>query len=229
MVNQPIENLLVEAIRLREEDLNYVKSDSLLTEALIRSEEEGYEHGYLHALFNKFKNWKVLGRKKNSKQLIQLSKLYLHHALEFAESSKLSDEEKIHAVYLSAQAENELDNYQKAIDQYLVALEFYQNNPRSQSHLGDVKRHLGTTYLRNGELEKAKALLDEALDLIRLRDDDAPFIPVWETSCLLSLAEYYKEFDLNKAKELAEEAMLIAEKHSLHHRKEEISHFLSSL
>lgn len=228
---QTIEELLRDGI-LHKEDLQFAQATADFTQAMLDAQKIGYHHGALHALLNLGSIWKLQFRQTQATAFARMAQSFFAGARAYAQEHKMPQEELVHATFLLGQAEFELKNYTQAVVYYQEAADFYTQNPRSQAHLGDVKRHLGLALVFSGKREEGIFEINAGLLKIRTFDEKDAFDKrnfVWETGALLALAFVYKDDDKKQARTFAQEALEIAQRENLIIRVQEAQQVLSLL
>lgn len=226
-----VEGMLRNGI-LAKERKDYGQASALFTNAIIHSEEIGYPHGVLHGLLNIGAIWKLQARDTGKRSFARLARLSFLEARDYARDEHMDREEVIHATFLLGQAEFELGNFAEARSLYKESYDFYREHSRSNAHLGDVQRHLGTAMVKEGQVDEGIATIQQGLAAIRTFDERDAFDKrnyVWETGALLALSDACFETDRARSQELAEEALAIAEREELVIRKQEATKLLSKL
>jgi tetratricopeptide (TPR) repeat protein len=226
-----VEGLLKEGI-IQKESKHFPEAAAIFTDAIIRSIDNGYDHGVVHGLMNMGTIWKLKARESENKSYSELAQLAFRQAQTYATEHSMDPEEVIHTSYLLGQAELELGNYDVAVKLYKECFDFYTQHPRNQAHLGDVQRHLGTAMVMAGGREDGIKIMEEGLQKIRSFDEPEDFDKrnfVWETGALLGLAYAYKDLDQDKARQYANEALEIATREALVIRKEEALKLLEKI
>jgi tetratricopeptide (TPR) repeat protein len=230
-VRDEIEGLLKEGI-IQKESKHFPEAAAIFTDVIIRSIDNGYDHGVVHGLMNMGTIWKLKARQTDNKSYAELARLAFLQAQSYATQHSMDPEEVIHTSYLLGQAELELDHFDEAINLYHQCFEFYSEHPRNQAHLGDVQRHLGTAKVMSGQRDEGIQLMEEGLQKIRSFDELEDFdkrIYVWETGALLGLAYAYQDMAEDKVRQYANEALEISTREELVIRKEEILKFLEKV
>lgn len=142
-----------------------------------------YKHQFLLSKNNKF---------------IRLAQKYANKSLNLSQTKNLTN---LYSCYfrlgeifmLSQDYLNAIKNYQKALDIY----------PKNDSEKGDYQYHLGEAQYRNGNKKNGLKNLLDGLSLIRKYQSftDSFLIHVWESGCLMRLAELLVVDNRIKAKE----------------------------
>jgi tetratricopeptide (TPR) repeat protein len=121
------------------------------------------------------------------------------------------------------------ENYEQAAANYQKALDSYQG---TNSEKGDYKYHLGTALGMLGKTKEAEEIMLQGLSEIQQNrgEVDSFLTHVWESGCLMRLAELLAEKDLKKAKEYLQQAREIIENDpKLVIRKRQLAEFEKTL
>jgi tetratricopeptide (TPR) repeat protein len=218
-----VEQLLKEGI-LAKEKRDFQEATLLFTKATTQAEAIGYDHGVLHGLLNLGTIWKLKARETGSKSFATLAQVSFQEAVTYAQEKKMPEEEIMQATFLLGQAAFALDDYSTAYSLYETVFQYYYAKPKSTAHLGDIERHLGESLVKLGKAKEGIDAMQRGLTNIRSFDENDAFDKrnyVWETGALLALANTYAPTDKEKARQLAQEALQIAEREQLTIRIEE--------
>lgn len=211
---------LVNANDLREKG-QFQDSIKEFTDCLIGYVDSSDFNNQIHTLCGHSLVYKILARKTNNKVYKLLTLSYCKAALSILEEYQTQIDIHTQSIALSSYADALFTN-----GQYAEAETYYERaigiSPASLPEIGRLKAHLGTTKYLLGERQLGISKIEQALSDIRTGDMNSYNVRVWETGCLNTMALIAaKENDKDKAINLVDESLSIANQFSLVIRKSE--------
>lgn len=212
-----------QAEELREQE-RFLEALKLYEEAIVGYQKEKNYFGLSDCLLGKALTYKHLFLITNDKSFAILSQKDSESSFEIAENFGVT--EILYRSYLSlAESEKLLDDQTKALKYYQKALDLY---PREDSEKGRYQYHLGEMEYKTGDKENGFKNLMSGLETIRKFKDqtDSFLINVWETGCLMKLAELLKiDSPADSQKYLTEAEAIINSDPRLIIRKRQLEEF----
>jgi tetratricopeptide (TPR) repeat protein len=217
----------VEAEVEREND-HLLEALKLLEEAIVGYQEEKDYEGIAQALQSRELTYKHLFLVSKDKVFALLARKDAETSLEITQKHNLTS--RIGSCYFRlGDVEILFENYEQAAKNYQNALDNYSG---TNSEKGDYKYHLGTALGKLGKTEEAEKMMLEGLSEIQQNrgEVDSFLTHVWESGCLMRLAELLAEKDLKRAKEYLQQAREVIENDpKLVIRKRQLAEFEKTL
>lgn len=182
-------NIHKQAEELREQE-RFLDALKLYEEVIVEYQKEKNYFGLSDCLLGKALTYKHLFLITNDKTFAILSKKDSESSFEIAENFGVT--EILYRSYLSlAESEKLLDNPIKALEYCQKAFDLY---PKEDSEKGRYQYHLGEMQYKTGDKKNGLKNLITGIETIRKFKDqtDSFLINVWETGCLMKLAELLK-------------------------------------
>jgi tetratricopeptide (TPR) repeat protein len=215
----------VKAEVAREND-ELVKALTLVEEALVAYQKEEDYEGFSQALQSRVLTCKHLFLLTKDNVFAILAKKDAEASLEITLEHKIVN--RIGSCYFRlGEVAMLFKNYKLASDYYQKALDNYSG---TKAEKGDYRYHLGEALYRKGQREEGKKVLLEGLREIKDNAGEVdPFLThVWESGCLMRLAQFLKGSDESK-KYLGEAEKIINNDPKLVIRKRQLEELKKSL
>jgi tetratricopeptide (TPR) repeat protein len=216
-------NIHTEAENLREKE-QFVEALKLYEESIVQYQKDKNYLDLCDCLLGKALTYKHLFLITNDKTFAFLSKKDSESSFEIAKEFGIK--EIFYRCYLSlAEAENLFNNLSKATEYYQEALNSY---PRNDAEKGRFQYHLGEAQYKTGDKENGLKNLLSGLETIRQfkGQNDSFLINVWETGCLMKLAQLLKnDSPADSQKYLGEAETIISSDPRLIIRKRQLLEF----
>ena len=216
--NSPIP-LLNQADVLREAGES-VKALDLYNQVLVDAVEKKDDQALVGALTGSILSWKHLYYKTQDRSFAILVKMESNALSQISEEKKLPNKHLIY--FLTAQADNLLQDYPAAEKNFQLALENY---PSDDAQKGDWTAHLGEALYLVGKKEEGKKTMLQGIKKIQTEAEGVdPFlIHVWTSGAYLRLAKLLKQdepeesqYYLNEARKIiASDPKLVIRKHQI--------------
>lgn len=214
-----------QAEELREQE-RFLEALKLYEEVIVECQKGKKYFSLSDSLLGKALTYKHLFLTTNDKSFAILSKKDSESSFEIAENFGVT--EILYRCYLSlAESEKLLDNLTKALEYYQKAFDLY---PFDNAEKGRYQYHLGEIEYKTGDKENGLKNLLTGLETIRKfkSETDSFLINVWETGCLMKLAELLKtDSPADSQKYLSEAEKIIISDPRLLIRKRQLEEFNS--
>jgi tetratricopeptide (TPR) repeat protein len=177
--------------------------------ALVKYQKEKDYFGFAKALQSRVLIYKHLFFLTNDIVFAILARKDAESSLQIAQDHNLKN--ALSSCYFRlGEVANLFEEYGVAISNFQKSLEVYVG---TNTEKGDFRYHLGEAIYRNGDKENGIEVMLEGLSEIqKFRNEVDPFLAnVWESGCLMKLAELLREDKPVKAKEYLSNAQKIIE------------------
>jgi tetratricopeptide (TPR) repeat protein len=198
----------IEAEVEREKD-NLLEALKLLEEAIVEYQKEADYEGIAQALQSRELTYKHLFLVSKDEIFAILARKDAEASLEITQKNNLTS--RLGSCYFRlGDVEILFENYEQAAENYQKALDNYSG---TNSEKGDYIYHLGTALGKLGKTEEAEKMMLQGLSEIQKNrgEVDAFLTHVWESGCLMRLAELLTEKNSEKAQEYLRQAQEIIE------------------
>jgi tetratricopeptide (TPR) repeat protein len=197
--------LLDQADQLREKGES-LKSIQLYDEAIVEAVHHHNNSMLIGALTGRLLAWKHLFYKTHDRTYALLVKKEAEAMTKIAEEKGLKERHLFH--YLSATADNLLQDYPSAEKELKLAVEHY---PLNNAEKGDWVAHLGEALYLNGKKKEGIETTLKGIEIIQSHAEGVdPFlIHVWLSGAYLRLATLLKTDNLQESKSYLEKAKKI--------------------
>jgi tetratricopeptide (TPR) repeat protein len=217
----------VEAEAEREKD-HLLEALKLLEEAIVGYQKEADYEGLGQALQSRELTYKHLFLVSKNKVFAILAKKDAEASLEINQKYNITS--KLGSCYFRlGDVEILFENYEQAAENYQKALDNYSG---TKSEKGDYEYHLGTALGKLGKTEEAEKMMLQGLSEIQKNSGEVDIFltHVWESGCLMRLAELLTEKNRERAKEYLRQAQEIIENDpKLVIRKRQLAEFKKTL
>lgn len=192
--------------RLRE-DTKFLEALHVLDEAIIEFQKSGDYNGLIIALKDRSLTWLHLYNYTQDEIYAILSKKDAESMVDIASHKKIKSSMAI-SYFTLAKSDALLKDYSSAVDNYQKALDHYRG---TTSERGDYRYHLGEALCFTGDKDRGISLLKEGLKEIRQgRDEVDKFLAnIWESRCLMILAQSLEDNNPEEARKYAMESKRI--------------------
>lgn len=192
--------------RLRE-DTKFLEALHILDEAIIEFQKNGDYNGLIMTLKDRSLTWLHLYNYTQDEIYAILSKKDAESMVDIASHKKIKSSLAI-SYFTLAKSNVLLKDYSSAIDNYQKALDHHKG---TMSERGDYRYHLGEALCLTGNNKHGIPLLKEGLSEIRQgRDEVDKFLAnIWESRCLMILAQFLEDNNPEEARKYAMESKKI--------------------
>lgn len=186
MTMSSVKEIHQEAEKEREKN-NLSRALSLINKAIAQYEKEEDHQGLCEALHGRVLIYKHLFYQKKGQAFAAMAEKDATESLRIVKQHKLSAMLAFCYFHLGEVAML-FNNFREAIRNYKMAIEHCR---KENTEKGRYRYHLGEALFRNGQKEKGKVNILAGLAEIRanVTESDSFLIHVWESGCLLRLAE----------------------------------------
>jgi len=198
----------VEAEIEREND-HLLEALKLLEEAIVGYQKEEDYEGLGQALQSRVLTYKHLFLLSKDDVFAILAKKDAEASLEITQKHNLTS--RLGSCYFRlGEVEMLFNNHKQAVENYQKALDNYSG---TNSEKGDYRYHLAAALGKIGQSEEAERMMLQGLSEIRENNGEVdPFLThVWESGCLMRLAELFVKKDEERARRYLREAQEIIE------------------